>query len=575
MAILAVPVSGTQTINEAWQDTATAANQNRYPGFGTMLTGSVAGAVSVGFDAYTPAGPSIKLYNSATGGYTGIANTKNLQISNPKGYMVLVRGDRSVTTSNQAPTATTMRTKGKLFTPADAPAVINVASGTFESIGNPYASAIDFSQVTKADGVQTDFFYVWDPKLTTTTGAGSNSSYGLGGFQTFVWNGTSFEVTPGGGSYSGTNRNIESGQAFFVRAPFSAGTVSFTEACKVNGSNNVNRITSNLIQLRSRLHVISAGNKVLIDGNLVQFDPSYSNSIDDFDGMKINNTGENLGLLRNENKLAVERRTLSDTIFYYIGQLRLQQYEFEFDPSGLGQTGLTAFLEDNYLHSSTPIDLNNPTHVQFNVINDAGSYATDRFRIVFKQIAPLPVSFTQVSATRNSDKTIAVKWKVESETSMQLYTVERSVDGRNFSGMITNAPIANNGGNASYSVNDFSASTTDNFYRIKALSLSGQIQYSQIVKLAPLNILPSVEVYPNPVAGRSLHINFNGIRSGAYSLQLISINGQQQKLSTIQIASGDVTSTVKIPSFISAGIYQLIITGTGDIQIIKTVHIID
>ena len=432
---LAVPISGTQTVNEAWQDTATVANQNRYPGFGTMLTGSVSGAVSLGFDAYTPAGASIKIYNSTTGGYTAIGNTKTLAISNPKGYMVLVRGDRSVTASNQAPTATTLRSKGKLFTEADPPAVINVAAGTFESIGNPYASAIDFSQVIKAGGVQPDFFYMWDPRLTTTTGTGANSSYGLGGFQTFSWNGSDYEVTPGGGSYSGTNRQIESGQAFFVRAPFAAGTVSFTESSKVTGSNIVNRLTNGFPQLRSTLHVISAGSKVMIDGNLVQFDGTFSNNVDLYDALKMSNTGENFGLIRNGNKLSVERRTfirITDTIFFHLGQLRLQQYEFEFMASGLGESALTAFLEDSYLHSATPVALDNVTNIQFNVTNDPGSYAADRFRIVFKQIGPLPVSFTHISATRNIDKTTAVKWKVENETSMLLYTVERSIDGRNF-----------------------------------------------------------------------------------------------------------------------------------------------
>ncbi|MEO6489557.1 MAG: T9SS type A sorting domain-containing protein, partial [Ferruginibacter sp.] len=573
---LAVPVGGTQTVNEAWQDTATFANQNRYPGFGTMLTSHVPGAVSLGFDVFTPAGPSIKVYNSATNNYIGIASTKFLPITNPKGYMVLVRGDRSVIASNQAATATTLHVKGKLYTPADAPATMNVAAGTFESIGNPYASAIDFSLVSKTGGVQTDFFYMWDPKLTTTTGAGANSAYGLGGFQTFSWNGSTYNVTPGGGSYSGTNRNIESGQAFFVRAPFTAGTVSFNESCKVDGSNNVNRITSDVMQLRTSLHVSTAGGQVLLDGNLVQFGASFSNSVDMYDALKLNNSSENVGLMRNGTKLAVERRSeilSTDTIFFNLSQVRVQQYSFEFIATGLGQSELTAFLEDNYLHTSTPVNLDGTSNYSFNIINEAGSYAADRFRIVFKKLAPLPVTITSISASRNTDKTIAVSWKVESETSMQLYTVERSADGRNFNGIITAAPTANNGGRSAYTVTDISALSTDNFYRVKALSLSGLVQYSAIVKIAPLRSLPSIEVYPNPVTGRIIQVEFTGQVPGTYKLSLINNNGQSQFLTEVYLTDARSTHAAKLPQVTASGIYRLQITGPGNSVVVKTVHI--
>ena len=36
--------------------------------------------------------------------------------------------------------------------------------------------------------------------------------------------------------------------------------------------------------------------------------------------------------------------------------------------------------------------------VPFTVLNQAGSNATNRFRLVFKQLAPVPVTFTQVKA---------------------------------------------------------------------------------------------------------------------------------------------------------------------------------
>jgi len=382
-----ITASSTQTVKQAWQEGSVAANDNLAPGYGTQLTSDRIGAATQptpGFDVYTAPGPSIKTYKTG-GGYVGL-NRTDTAISNPKGYMVFVRGNRSVTTSGAGATATVMRMKGTLHTPANPPVTINAAAGGFASVGNPYASAINFRLLTFTGGVQTDYFYMWDPKLTTL---GVNSAWGYGGFQTFSWNGSSFDIIPGGGSYTTGNSAIESGQAFFINAPFSAGTLAFPEAAKVNASNNVNRILPiSGKQLRTNLYVMMDDNPVLLDGNLVQFDRYYSNGVDIKDAVKLNNSGENLGLQRSGKTLAVERRKpiqVNDTIFYNLGQLKVHQYEFEFIAKDLDQPNLQAWLEDNYLHTSERVRLNDTTRVQFNIEADAGSYAADRFRIVFRQ----------------------------------------------------------------------------------------------------------------------------------------------------------------------------------------------
>ena len=573
---LSVPVSGLQTIHEAWQDTANFANQNRYPGFGTMLTSNLPGALALGFDVYTAPGPSIKVYNSGTGGYVGVPSTKTTAISNPRGYMLFVRGDRSVTAHNQAATSTVLRTKGKLYTPADAPPVTTVLAGRFESIGNPYASAIDFSMVTKSGGVQTDFFYMWDPKLTITTGNGGHSPYGLGGFQTFSWNGSSFDVTPGGGSYSGSNRNIESGQAFFVAAPLTGGTVSFTENSKVSGSHNVNRVYSNFKQLRTNLYVTNGADQVLIDGNLLHFDASFSNELDEYDAVKLNNTGENMGINSHGKILAVERRSeilQSDTVMYNLGQLRVQQYLLEFIPANLEMQGLTAFLEDKYLQSTTPLNMADTTRLFFNIINSPGSYAADRFRIIFRKLAPVPVTITGITASRNNDKSTTINWKVENETSIQNYTIERSADGRMFEGVITTLPFSNNGGSTAYTKIDLGAYKTDNFYRVKAISNSGQVQYSNIVKVASLKNLSYVEVYPNPVTEGKMNIRFSGKINGEYRVSIFNNLGQELQQNNIYISSNNENMTIAIGSAILPGTYRVSINGPDDIRYIQHILI--
>ncbi|RYE22785.1 MAG: hypothetical protein EOP51_12365, partial [Sphingobacteriales bacterium] len=364
--LLSVPTKGS-TIKSAWQEGNNPLGNLR-PGYGTIITGSVAGAVAQGFDISTPAGASMKSYNSVTNVWDGVTST-NLPIANKKGYMFLIRGDRSVTTSTAPATATTLRTTGQLYTTgSNAPEVTNVAAGKMESVGNPYASAIDFSKLSKTSGIA-DMFYVWDPRLTN-----SNSAYGLGGYQTFTWAGGSYEVTPGGGSYTNGNSNIESGQAFLVYAPTVAGSVAFTESAKVSGHNIVNRVQLGYWEmLRSNMYAISGGTRVLVDGVMTQFSPGFSNAVDYNDAPKMTNTGENIALFRENKRLSVESRyTLSpnDTLYYMLSQMRVMQYQFDFIPRDLGGNAtLGAFLEDNYLGTSTPVSLTDTTRVSFSVTN--------------------------------------------------------------------------------------------------------------------------------------------------------------------------------------------------------------
>ena len=501
-----ITAASTQTVKQAWQEGAVTANGNPLSGYGTQLTSNIAGAAAQpkpGFDVYTST-PSIKIYNAATGSYKRLDSTTG-PVSNPKGYMVLVRGDRSVITSGGPATATIMRTKGTLHTPASPPVTINVTIPGFESIGNPYAAAIDFRSLSFTGGIQTDFFYLWDPRLTSI---GVNSAYGLGGFQSFSWNGSSFDVTPGGGSYSGSNRNIESGQAFFVNAPFAAGTVGFTETSKLSGSNNVNRVFPPVTkQLRTNMYVIASGNKVLIDGNLVQYDRGYSNAVDMKDGIKLNNSGENLGLLRDNKTLVVERRSLisrTDTIFYKLGQLKLQQYEFEFIANEIQEPGLAAFLEDNYLHSSTRIGLSDTTRLGFSIVNIPGSYASDRFRLVFRQLKPViaaPVSSTDTKKNNTL-----------------------SVDG--------------------------------------------------VAKLSPSKATAGISVYPNPVTGKIMQLQFSNQPAGNYSIQLTDNPGQLVYTGSIQLSANDNTvRPIHLSKAIASGTYQLCIISADGTKITQQVII--
>ncbi len=565
--LLAVPVNTTQTVKDAWQEGALTPNGNPNPGYGTQLTSNVSGATSpaIGFDVFTAPGPSIKTYNSAMNAWDGLANTTSLSITNKKGYMVFVRGDRSVTAFNQPANATILRARGKLYAPAtlaaDAPPSTTVLPSKFETVGNPYASAIDFSLISKTGDVDAKY-YVWDPLLTS-------NYYGLGGYQT-ISQANGWKPIPGGTANYDENtayQLVQSGQAFFVYSTGAGGTVSFTEASKVTDHNMVFRAPDNNASglddrqyFRAQLLAGSGSNAPLADGNAVAIDDEFSNGQDADDALKIANTGENFGVARYGKTLSLETRKKvinTDTIYYQLSNLRRQAYQLHFKPEHMAVTGMEARLVDKFLGNSTSVSLSSNTLVDFTVTTDPASAAADRFYVVFKAFRPVPVTITSVSANRNSDATVTVNWKSENETSMQQYEVERSGDGRNFISIGTAAPKVNNGGNAGYTYQDVNPFTGNNYYRIKAVSQNGLIQLSNIVKVLPVKTAGTITVYPNPVVDKIANIRFSNMEAGTYQIRLINNLGQVADQSSILIHSASESKALKIARGIPSGNYQM------------------
>ena len=572
--LLSVPTTTGQTIKEAWQETAAGGpSDNPNPGFGTQLTSSLSNALALGFDFYTPNGSTIKTYNSITNLWDGVSSTA-IPVSNIKGYMLFVRGDRSVTAFNQAAVPTIMRTQGKIYSPGtDAPASVSVTGGKFESVGNPYASAIDLTIINslKTGDVQ-NIFYVWDPQLTT----GPNSAYGLGGYRTFSFNGTDYDVTPAGGAYGSNAKYIQSGQAFLVKSFSTGGAVNFSESCKAVSNAVVTRQASaTMAKIRTNLYVTVNQLPVLIDGVLLKTAAGNSNGLDAEDAPKVIQLGENISLSYSGTKLSVESKDLfneNDTIEYQLEQLKAKKYELEFIPENINQPDMEGFLLDRYLHTETSISLVDTSHVLFEPDpNNSLSYAIDRFCVVFKKAIFSAFKFNDISAARNAGYNASLEWKTENEQSVATYEIEKSDDGINFSMIKTSGIIQRQPGINVYGFIDSTVKEQAVYYRVKAIAFDGTVSISKICKIAAVDNLQSIDVYPNPVVDRKIFIHFKNQQEGKYGIQLLNNIGQVVFKKEVYVKYvPDMTTSFDLLKANPAGIYQLkISTGEKPVMIRK------
>lgn len=387
--LLASTTSG-QTINAAWQEGQANSMNNPNPGFGTKIaagntiTTNLTTARNAGFDTLS-AGVSLFKYNSTTDVLQTVTATNTGNIASEHGYFLFIRGDRGPGQFGAgAPTSSTvLRSKGALFL-GDQPAVATGASN-YALVRNPYPSRIDMRNIVRGSNV-IDAYQVWDPKLGGT--------FGVGGFQNFIKSGANYVVTPGGGSYgiNGSTQNfIESGAAFYVQSTTNTNnTVQVTEACKTSGSSNNSYRPSGVLaddkRISFTLYALNPGSNDVVDGGLVFFNDTYSNSVTVEDVRKSGNFNENFGMLRDNTELVVEKRkdvSTRDSIFFKMYQLRQITYRLDIEALNFDPGVTTAVLQDKFNNTNTTLDLTTLTSYTFTVNATAGSFAQDRFRLVF------------------------------------------------------------------------------------------------------------------------------------------------------------------------------------------------
>jgi fibronectin-binding autotransporter adhesin len=548
-------VTSIGSIKANWQEGSTSATDDPMPGYGTHITGSSIDQLN-GFDATASGAASLFLFDNATQQWnTGISNTDINNLMAGNAYRVFIRGNRSTNLSAPASpstTATVLRSTGTLVTgqvqfKSDAPStagmpLLSTDAEGFSFIGNPYASTIDWSALTK-NGI-TNYYYAWDPTLGAR-----------GAYVSCYIDGTKSNAS------SAITTAIQPGQGFFVQnkaSLLSAPSLTIEESHKSGALTNMFRTATADANIQVQLYLTSnLANGVSQDGTTVLFNSNYSTMMNDDDAMKMLNPDENIAIQKGNNHLSIERRALptlqTDTVWLKTWQMGSNNYSLKLDAANFPATH-NAYLQDTYLNTETLLNLSGSTVVPFT--SNAGQ-PTNRFRIVFRALAALPVMLTEIKA-HQENQGIAVKWATQQEMNMASYELEKSADGILFSKTAT--ITAKNGSSNNYSWFDAQAFTGNNFYRLKMIDKSGSQTYSKVVKVNISNAAPTVDIYPNPVKGSIINLQLSNLQKGTYTVTISNKEGQEVWRKQLQHNGGSASQTIDMGASISSGSYQLTIT---------------
>lgn len=172
---------------------------------------------------------------------------------------------------------------------------------------------------------------------------------------------------------------------------------------------------------------------------------------------------------------------------------------------------------------------------------------------------PLPVSFTDVKAFENGAG-VKIEWTNSTESDMSAYVIERSADGINFTAIGQSAPRSNQFDKVSYSFIDAAPLAGANFYRVKAVELTGKNVFSKSLRVDIGRSPNGISLYPNPVHGSAITVGFTA-QKGQYSLNVLNTAGQVVFRQALNHTGGTVSQAVSLPASLKAGMYNLLISG--------------
>ena len=209
--------------------------------------------------------------------------------------------------------------------------------------------------------------------------------------------------------------------------------------------------------------------------------------------------------------------------------------------------------------------------------NTAGIYfdfnlpvATDIQTTTVFLAAALPVTITSLDAVLQNDGKVLVKWKTADEQNVELYEVQRSTDGIDFSYL--GAVKSRAGSSNTYFLADGSALQGVNYYRLKSIDRDGKNTISSIVSVnVSGNNLLGVNIYPNPANGQFV-IKLDGRPAGDLHIRINDLQGRilfKKKLGAV-----NANNTVSIPlnlNTLKRGVYLVQINQGKNVSVQKLI----
>lgn len=177
----------------------------------------------------------------------------------------------------------------------------------------------------------------------------------------------------------------------------------------------------------------------------------------------------------------------------------------------------------------------------------------------------VPVTLAEFTA-RRSGKINQLEWTTQQELNASYFTVERSKDGRNFTGIGRVTAAGNSNIIHHYSFTDINPVKGINYYRLRIVDKDNLFRLSKTRSIRNAGIA-DIAIYPNPVKEK-LNLNINTDEAARGQIEISDISGKIVYSATIKIERGNSLLRVAAGTF-AAGTYIVKIRLNDDMVVMK------
>lgn len=179
---------------------------------------------------------------------------------------------------------------------------------------------------------------------------------------------------------------------------------------------------------------------------------------------------------------------------------------------------------------------------------------------------PLPIKLIYFDAQLQDDGVVALQWASSMEVNNDFYTIERSIDGSDYSIVTTVKGAGNSSGQLDYAATDhYPVAGVTNYYRLKQTDYDGKFEYFNVVAIdipAANAGLAINTVGPNPF-NEQFNMQFSANGDGMAEIILTNINGQIVSIDRIDAHTGTNHYQFRDNSGLTPGVYFLNVIQNG------------
>ena len=197
-----------------------------------------------------------------------------------------------------------------------------------------------------------------------------------------------------------------------------------------------------------------------------------------------------------------------------------------------------------------------PYSVTVSGINDFSPF------VVAGPASPLPIELISFNAFSNG-KTVEVNWETSMEQNNEYFSVERSVDGIEFTAIAIINGAIHSDEPISYQYEDINPVNGISYYRLRQTDLDGTSTVSEIRSVNHhydgVSDNLNLKLYPNPVKGGIIKAELEGfIPNDQVAVQIINAKGKVVYSDMLQVAAaGNFKVNIALPTHLSSGLYKL------------------